>query len=93
MLVASTSEFGRRVERSGSGTDHGSASVALVAGPSAGLVVGDRPSLTRLDDDGNQATTVSFDDYLATLAEHWLGVPRSEVFETSPATTPELVTT
>ncbi|MEO1060134.1 MAG: DUF1501 domain-containing protein [Actinomycetota bacterium] len=92
VLVATTSEFGRRVERNGSGTDHGSASVAMLAGPVAGLSVGDRPSLTRLDDEGNLRTTVSYDDYLATLAEHWLGVPRSEVFESAPSTMPELVT-
>ena len=91
VLVATTSEFGRRAERNGSGTDHGSASVALVAGPVAGLVVGDRPSLTRLDEDGNLRTSLPFDDYLATLAEDWLGVPRSEIFERPPSTLPELV--
>ncbi|MEM9712308.1 MAG: DUF1501 domain-containing protein, partial [Actinomycetota bacterium] len=92
VLVATTSEFGRRVEPSGSGTDHGSASIALVAGPVAGVSVGDRPSLTRLDGDGNLRATVALDDYLATLAEDWLGLPRSEVFESSPSTLPELVT-
>ncbi|MEM9035906.1 MAG: DUF1501 domain-containing protein [Actinomycetota bacterium] len=91
VLVATTSEFGRRVERNGSGTDHGAASVALVAGPGGTGVVGEAPSLTRLDEEGNLATTVPLDDYLATLAECWMGIPRSEVLEGDPVVHPELV--
>ena len=92
VLVATTSEFGRRVQENDSGTDHGNASVALVAG--AGVnpgVHGTQPPLDSLDADDNLATQVSFGDYYATLAERWLGVPRSDVLPPGTSTIPELL--
>ena len=73
--VATFSEFGRRLQRNASaGTDHGSASVALVVGSSVrGGVHGSYPSLTQLDSRGNLRSTVDFRSYYASLVDHWLG--------------------
>ncbi|CAN5606760.1 DUF1501 domain-containing protein [soil metagenome] len=85
VLVATTSEFGRRPKENGNGgLDHGTASTALLAGPVARQRVGELPSFTNFDDHGNFVATVSMDRYYATLAESWFGVPASEVLAGSP---------
>lgn len=86
VLVATTSEFGRTARDNGSdGLDHGTASVALLAGKMVKAGVhGEHPSLTKLSDEGQLVATVGFDRYYATLAESWLGVPASEVLATKP---------
>lgn len=78
VLVATTSEFGRRPESNGSGTDHGAASTMLLSGAVKPGRHGIAPSFSRLDSDGNVKSTVSMSDYYATLAT-WLGVPPEEV--------------
>jgi len=83
-LVCTTSEFGRRVAANGSGTDHGAAGMAILAGPVEMGVHGEAPSLTRLDDD-NLIATVDFEQYYSTLAEQWFGIPSSEVLESAAA--------
>jgi uncharacterized protein (DUF1501 family) len=83
VLVATTSEFGRRLEANGdNGLDHGAASTAMLFGPISGGVYGESPSLDDLDDDGNLRATASFDRYYATLAESWFGVPAGDVLPT-----------
>jgi uncharacterized protein (DUF1501 family) len=90
VLVATTSEFGRRAEENGDGgLDHGTASTMLLAGPVALARIGEPPSYDDLDDDGNVAVTMSFDRYLATLAT-WLGVPPADVLPGSPEPLPGL---
>lgn len=79
VLIATTSEFGRRPEQNGNGTDHGTAAPALLCGPVVVGLHGDAPRLDRLDDDGNLVATAVLEDYYATLAESWLGVPADEV--------------
>lgn len=89
VMVATVSEFGRRVPENGDGLDHGSASTMLVAGGGAagtgvaGLA-GERPSLDDLDDDDNLRTAVGFDRYLATLAQEWLGIDAASVLADEP---------
>ena len=83
-LVCTTSEFGRRVSANGSGTDHGEAGMALLAGPVQAGVHGDAPSLTRLDDD-NLIATVDLEEYYATIAEQWFGIASSEVLDSGAA--------
>jgi uncharacterized protein (DUF1501 family) len=79
VLVASTSEFGRRVPDNGSGgLDHGAASSMLLAGAINPGMYGELPSLDDLDDGDNLRATVSLDSYYATLSG-WLGVPASDV--------------
>ncbi len=79
VMLATASEFGRRPAENDGGTDHGRASNALVLAPGATGRVGELPSLTALDENDNLDTTVPVDNYLATLAEDWLGVPAAEV--------------
>jgi len=85
VLVATTSEFGRRPEQNGDdGLDHGTASTVLLAGPVPRQRVGEPPSLADLDDDGNVVSTISMDRYYATLAESWFGIPASDVLSGTP---------
>ena len=44
----------------------------------AGLY-GEFPSLTKLSEDDEPIATVSFDQYYATVAETWFGVPAGDV--------------
>ena len=81
-LLCTTSEFGRRVPANGSGTDHGAASMAIVAGPVVGGVHGETPSLSRLDDD-NLVATADFEEYYSMIAEQWFGIPSSEVLDSA----------
>ena len=76
------SEFGRRPLENGSGTDHGSASTALLWGPVKAGVHGDAVSLTNLDEDDNFVATTMMDEYYATLAEKWFGVDANDVLTT-----------
>jgi uncharacterized protein (DUF1501 family) len=75
VLVHVWSEFGRRPEENGSGTDHGAAGVGFVMGSKAtGTMVGDFPGLTDLDDDENLRSTSDFRAVYCSLLEQWLGV-------------------
>ncbi len=84
VLVATVSEFGRRVQENESGLDHGSASTMLVAGPVDDRRLGERPPLNDLDDDGNLKVGVGFDRYLASLAQEWLGVEAASILPGQP---------
>ncbi len=84
VLVATTSEFGRRVPENGRGLDHGSASSMLLAGAVPSGRFGEPSPLDDLDDDDNLRVTVPFDRYLGTLAESWLGVEAASVLPSEP---------
>ncbi len=90
-LVCTTSEFGRRVPQNGSGTDHGAAGMALLAGPVASGIHGEVPSLTALDDDNLVAST-DFEEYYATIAERWFGIHSGDVIESAPVPLDGLIT-
>lgn len=79
VLVATTSEFGRRAEEHNGGLDHGTASTMLLMGPVRPGIHGEHPSLSNLDEDGNLIATLEFDRYLATLGS-WLGVDAESVY-------------
>lgn len=69
-------EFGRRVQENGSGTDHGSGSVAFVIGDGVkGGLYGEYPSLEpeKLDE-GDLRWNNDFRSTYATLLEQWLGL-------------------
>ena len=83
VLVATTSEFGRRVKATSSGTDHGGASVALLAGPVKPGRHGESPSLSALDEYDNLSASTSMGGYLATLSS-WLGIDPGLVLEGGP---------
>ncbi|MGH1491789.1 MAG: DUF1501 domain-containing protein [Acidimicrobiales bacterium] len=84
VLVATSSEFGRRVSENGSGLDHGAASSMLLVGPVRPGRAGDPSPLGDLDRQGNLRTTVPFDRYLATLSQDWLGVEAARILPEAP---------
>jgi uncharacterized protein (DUF1501 family) len=75
VLVLCFSEFGRRVQENGSGTDHGTAGPVFLAGSQvkAGLI-GEAPKLLDLQD-GDLKMSVDFRRVYATVLESWLGLP------------------
>jgi uncharacterized protein (DUF1501 family) len=80
VLVATTSEFGRRLpDNASNGLDHGAASFATFVGPVVNGLYGQYPSLATLDPNDNLVVQVPMSDYYATIAEAWFGVPASEV--------------
>ena len=75
VLVEMWSEFGRRPEENGGGSDHGAAGLAFVVGKHAGgTMIGGFPGLTSLDEDDNLVHTSDFRSMYCTLLEDWLGV-------------------
>ena len=75
VLAMTISEFGRRPDENGSnGTDHGAAAPMLLFGP--GLqgngFIGNHPSLTSLDYNGNLVYNVDFREVYATVMQEWL---------------------
>lgn len=74
VLIATFSEFGRRVRENGSrGTDHGAAAPLFVVGdPVAPGAYGGVPDLVDLDD-GDVRFQVDFRSVYATLLDRWLG--------------------
>lgn len=80
VLVMTTSEFGRTARDNASGgLDHGTASMAMLLGPINAGLYGEHPSLTDFDDNGDLIATMQFDQYYATVAEGWFGVPAGDV--------------
>jgi uncharacterized protein (DUF1501 family) len=83
VLVATTSEFGRRpADNESNGLDHGAASVTFLAGAPVNTgVFGEYPAFgsdTDLDADGNLRPTVDMWELYAILAT-WMGVPPAEL--------------
>ena len=80
VLLATFSEFGRRVAENGSlGTDHGAASQMFVVSPKCRAgVIGQHPSLTDLDD-GDLKFHTDFRSVYATLLDRWLGIASEPV--------------
>lgn len=92
VLVATISEFGRRPGENKGGTDHGSASVALLAGAAVNAGrYGKQPSLTKLVDD-NLRVELNVSDYYATLAESWFGIPAGDVLSADATPIPGVIT-
>jgi uncharacterized protein (DUF1501 family) len=92
VLVATTSEFGRRVpDNDSNGLDHGAASFTLFAGgPAATGIFGQYPAFATdgdLDADGNLVATVNMWELYATLAD-WMGIPASDLGLGSTAAVP-----
>jgi uncharacterized protein (DUF1501 family) len=82
VLVHVWSEFGRRPQENGSGTDHGAAGVGFVIGSRAsGQMVGSFPGLldSQLDQADNLRATSDFRGAYRALLEQWLGVDAAEI--------------
>jgi uncharacterized protein (DUF1501 family) len=75
VLVHVWSEFGRRPQQNGDGTDHGAAGIGFVIGSRArGTMVGEFPGLATLDAQDNLRSTSDFRSVYASLLEQWFGV-------------------
>ena len=82
VVIATWTEFGRRPEWNGEGTEHGTAGLQLVLGPRVkGGHHGEPPPLDRFDDDDNFVVTTDVRDYLAGLTLGTLGVDPSRVVD------------
>ena len=81
VLTLVWTEFGRRGEENGSGTDHGAAGAAFLIGTRArGKMVGEFPGLANgLDRDGNLKPTSDFRGVYCSLLEQWLGADAGAV--------------
>jgi len=82
VLAMTISEFGRRPNENGSnGTDHGAAAPLMLFGPgiNGNGFVGNHPSLTTLDDNGNLIYNVDFRQVYAEVMKEWLCVDASTV--------------
>jgi len=84
VLVATSSEFGRRVPENGNGLDHGAGSMAMVVGPAKAGRYGAPSPVGDLDGYGNLKPEVPFTSYLGTLAERWLGIKAGSIFADDP---------
>lgn len=82
------SEFGRRVRANLSdGTDHGTAAPMFVIGaPVKGGLLGEHPSLTQLDPNGDLIHTVDFRSVYSRVLESVLGIDPKAVIPTVPKT-------
>jgi uncharacterized protein (DUF1501 family) len=77
VLVHVWSEFGRRAQENGGGTDHGAAGCGFIMGTQAsGATVGEFPGIAdaQLDRHGNLRHTTDFRAVYKTLLEGWFGV-------------------
>ncbi len=78
-LVMTTSEFGRRAQQNGTGTDHGTAAPAFLCGPVQPGVVGEDPGIDNLDDNGNLIATTPLENYYASVAQDWFETDSARV--------------
>jgi uncharacterized protein (DUF1501 family) len=88
VLIQLWSEFGRRPQENGSGTDHGAGGNAFLIGSrAAGKMVGEFPGLTKLDENENVLRTSDFRGMYCSLLEQWfqteagLVIPEAASFE------------
>ena len=88
VLIQLWSEFGRRPQENGSGTDHGAGGVAFLIGTrAAGKMVGEFPGLSKLDENENVVRTSDFRSMYCSLLEQWfqteagLVIPEAASFE------------
>lgn len=82
-VVLVFSEFGRRIQDNGSGTDHGSGGVAFVMGSAVkGGLYGEYPSLEIKDQvEGDMAYNNDFRSTYATLLDRWMGMDPSSILD------------
>lgn len=82
VVVYVFTEFGRRVQDNGSGTDHGSGGGAFIIGENVnGGLYSDYPSLdpTTFANGEDLAHTIDFRSVYATLLEQWMGVDSVDI--------------
>lgn len=89
VVVLTISEFGRRLETTHSGTDHGAASCLFLLGESVNAgIIGSDPDCSNTDADGNIRWQYDFRQIYASLLAQWLGAKPDEI---SPSALPHAV--
>lgn len=82
VVIATWTEFGRRPEWNGDGTEHGTAGVEFVVGPRVkGGHHGEPSPMDRFDADDNFIVTTDFRDYLSGVTLGTLGVDPGRVVD------------
>ncbi len=82
VCIMPISEFGRRVEPTESGTDHGTAAAFFVIGRGVtGGMYGTAPSLSELDANGNLLWNVDFREIYSANLNDWFGADRQAIDE------------
>lgn len=92
--VVLITEFGRTVAGNGTGgTDHGTASAALLLGGAVagGRIVSDWPGLTRLHEGRDLSVTMDLRSVLAGILQDHLGLAGPDIFPGAPAALPGLI--
>ena len=81
VVILMFTEFGRRIKDNGSGTDHGSGSVAFVIGDSVkGGTYGEYPSLDpSKQDEGDLRWNNDFRSTYASLLDQWMGLDAQSI--------------
>ncbi len=81
VVIMAFSEFGRRVnENASGGTDHGAGGAMFLFGdPVKGGVIGEHPSLTKLDR-GDLQWAVDFRSVYGTVIDGWMGGDHKQLF-------------
>ena len=80
VCMMTISEFGRRVESNGTGTDHGSASPLFVIGSGVqGGIIGHDPDLGDLEGPGNLKMQYDFRQVYASVLGQWYGAEEGEI--------------
>lgn len=80
------SEFGRRVQENGTGTDHGNAAPHFVFGTpvDGGRLFGGQPDLSNLDENGNLRHEIDFQCYYASIFSPLFNVTGTRLQEILP---------
>ncbi len=87
VLTMTFSEFGRRVRENGSsGTDHGAAAPMMLFGPAlnGSGFIGEHPSLSNLDRNGNLKYTQDFINVYGTIMQEWLCIDSGIINQSIP---------
>ncbi|HWH15174.1 MAG TPA: DUF1501 domain-containing protein [Miltoncostaeaceae bacterium] len=80
VLTLVWSEFGRRPQENGTGTDHGAGGLLLLVGERAnGGIRSEWPGLATLDPRANLRVTTEFRTVYASLLEQWLAVEAARI--------------
>ncbi|CAN5565974.1 DUF1501 domain-containing protein [soil metagenome] len=80
VCIMPISEFGRRVEPTQSGTDHGTAAPVFVIGKHVnGGMYGDAPSISDVDVNGNLKWTTDFRQIYSTIMRQWFSMEPSSI--------------
>ncbi|HQZ14349.1 MAG TPA: DUF1501 domain-containing protein [Acidimicrobiia bacterium] len=88
VTVMTYSEFGRRLQENGTGTDHGRAAFIMMMGNkvNGGKILTPMPDLNATNADGNLVQTTDFRQVYADIANNWLNTSSEQLLGSSSFT-------